>query len=103
MQSGVIIRHLILPGAVQNSLDVIRWVAENFRPGEVFFSLMRQYLPCGAVLDGMFPELNRQVSDGEYAEVENFLFESGIEDGFVQDAAAASDAFIPVFDGSGVE
>ena len=103
MQSGVIIRHLILPGAVQNSLDVIRWVAENFRPGEVFFSLMRQYLPCGGVSAENYPELNRAVSDEEYAIVENYLFESGIEDGFVQDAAAASDAFIPVFDGSGVQ
>lgn len=102
MQSGVIIRHLILPGAVQNSLDIIRWVAENFAPGEVFFSLMRQYLPCGAVSAEKFPELNRQVSDEEYEEVESFLFDSGIEDGFVQDAGAASDVFIPVFDGSGV-
>ena len=49
MQRGVIIRHLILPNAVENSLQVIKKVAERFAPGEVLFSLMRQYLPCGQV------------------------------------------------------
>ena len=102
LRRGVVIRHLILPGCVENSLAVIRWVAENFRPGEVMFSLMRQYLPCGAVDAEHFPELNRRVSEAEYREVEDALFASGIEDGFVQEADSASGEFIPTFDGSGV-
>ena len=100
--SGVVIRHLILPGCVENSKRVIDFVAENFKPGEVFFSLMRQYLPCGKVSETCFPELNRRVTDPEYQEVEDYLFDSGIEDGFVQDAESASCDFIPHFDGSGV-
>jgi putative pyruvate formate lyase activating enzyme len=102
MQKGIIIRHLILPGAVENTLKVIKLVAENFRPGEVLFSLMRQYLPCGKVSATEYPELNRRVSDEEYEIIEEALFDSGIEDGFVQDESSASGEFIPCFDGSGV-
>lgn len=102
MRRGVIIRHLMLPGQLENTLQVIRFVAENFRPGQVMFSLMRQYLPCGQVSEHQFPELNRRISDAEYLAAENALFESGIEDGFLQDADAAAKEFIPAFDGTGV-
>lgn len=102
LRSGVVIRHLILPGCVENSKKVIDFVARRFKPGEVFFSLMRQYLPCGKVSEESYPELNRRVTDEEYQEVEDCLFSSGIEDGFVQDAESASGDFIPHFDGTGV-
>ena len=102
MQKGVIIRHLILPGQVENTLKVIELIAENFKPGEVLFSLMRQYLPCGKVTATEYPELNRRVTDEEYEIIEDALFDSGIEDGFVQDESSASGDFIPCFDGSGV-
>ncbi|MBR7120781.1 MAG: radical SAM protein [Lentisphaeria bacterium] len=97
MKKGVIIRHLILPGQLENTLNVIRFVAENFQPGEVIFSLMRQYLPCGEVSENNFPELNRRISDYEYEVAEAALFASGIEDGFVQDADSAVKDFIPDF------
>ena len=102
LRSGVVIRHLILPGCVENSKKVIDFVARRFKKGEVFFSLMRQYLPCGKVSESSFPELNRRVTDEEYQEIEEHLFSSGIEDGFVQDAESASGDFIPHFDGTGV-
>lgn len=102
LQSGVVIRHLILPGCVDNSKRVIDFVADHFAPGEVLFSLMRQYLPCGKVSAEMYPELNRRVSDEEYEAVEQHLFDSGIEDGFLQDPESASQDFIPSFDGTGV-
>jgi putative pyruvate formate lyase activating enzyme len=63
---------------------------------------MRQYVPFGRVADGEFPELNRKLSDFEYGVIEDILFESGIEDGFLQDEEAADTAFIPLFDGTGV-
>ena len=103
MRRGVIIRHLMLPGQLENTLRVIRYVAERFRPGQVMFSLMRQYLPCGKVSETEFPELNRRISDAEYLAAENALFDSGIEDGFLQDAASADKEFIPAFDGTGVD
>lgn len=100
MQSGVIIRHLVLPGYLENTKRVIDWVAQTFKPGDVMFSLMHQYVPCGRAAE--YPELNRKVTQSEYKEVEDYLFASGIEDGFVQEEEAASGEFIPCFDGTGV-
>ena len=100
MRRGIVIRHLLLPNHVENTLRVIDWVAETFEPGEVMFSLMRQYIPHGRAAE--FADLNRKVTDEEYKRVEDHLFESGIEDGFVQDQESASDSFIPSFDGTGV-
>lgn len=100
LQSGVVIRHLILPGLVDNSKRVIDWVSETFKPGQVLFSLMHQYIPCGDA--AKYPEINRAVSKAEYRKIEAYLFDSGIEDGFVQDGEAASSDFIPAFDGTGV-
>ena len=100
MEQGIIIRHLLLPGQVENTKRVIDWVAETFEPGDVLFSLMRQYIPHGKAED--YPELNRKVTDEEYQAVEDHLFDSGIEDGFVQDEDSASKDFIPSFDGTGV-
>ncbi|NLH46587.1 MAG: radical SAM protein [Acholeplasmataceae bacterium] len=100
LQSGVLIRHLILPGLIDNSKRVIDWVAETFKQGQVLFSLMHQYIPCGDA--AKYPEINRTVSKAEYEEIEAYLFASGIEDGFVQDGDAASCDFIPDFDGTGI-
>ena len=100
MQSGVIIRHLVLPGYPENTKRVIDWVAQSFKPGDVMFSLMHQYVPCGRAAE--YPELNRKLTAEEYKEVEDYLFASGIEDGFVQEEDAASGEFIPCFDGTGV-
>ena len=100
MKSGVIIRHLILPGCLDNSKRVIDWVAQTFKPGQVMFSLMHQYIPCGRAPE--YPELNRKLTAGEYQEIEDYLFSTSIEDGFVQEEEAASSDFIPPFDGTGV-
>ena len=100
LQSGVVVRHLILPGQVENSLRVIDHIAHHFKPGDILFSLMRQYVPHGEIAN--FPELNRRVTDEEYEQVEQYLFDSPIEDGFVQDEESASEEFIPDFDNSGV-
>lgn len=100
LRKGVIIRHLILPGCVENTKAVIDWVRNHFDDGQVLFSLMRQYVPCGRA--EAYPEINRPLSDEEYEEAEQYLFDSGIEDGFVQEKESASDDFIPAFDGTGV-
>ncbi len=102
MQRGVIIRHLILPGHVTNSLRVLKWIESNFKPGQVMFSLMHQYIPYGRVSDTEFPELNRRITHAEYQRVEDALMDSEIEDGFLQEEPSASQEFIPAFDGSGV-
>lgn len=100
MTSGVMIRHLILPGQMENTFDVIDYVAEHFAPGEVYLSLMCQYVPCGRAAD--FPEINRILTQEEYERAESYLRYSPIEHGYMQDMLSASEAYIPPFDFSGV-
>ena len=50
LKKGVIIRHLLLPGRLEEAKAVMDWVAERFQPGEVLFSLMSQYTPWGLSL-----------------------------------------------------
>lgn len=90
--SGVIIRHLILPGAVENSLKVLDWIAETFNPGEVLVSLMRQYTPMG----GLPAPLDRRVTDEEYDAVLSWMYLNDLE-GFTQETTAADSRFIPDF------
>ena len=97
MTKGVIIRHLIMPGMPDNTKRIIDWIAANFK---VMFSLMHQYVPCGRANE--YPEINRKVTDEEYKELESYLLQSTIEDGFVQEGDAACKDFIPCFDGTGV-
>ncbi len=89
---GVIIRHLILPGFVDNSLKVLDWIGETFAPGQVLVSLMRQYTP----MPGMVPPLNRRVTQEEYDAVLSWMYLNGLE-GFTQEAEAADAGFIPDF------
>ena len=90
--SGVIIRHLILPGFVDNSLRVLDWIGDTFALGEVLVSLMRQYTPMG----GLPAPLDRRVTDEEYDAVLSWMYLNGLE-GFTQEAEAADRGFIPDF------
>ncbi len=89
---GVVIRHLILPGCVENSLKVLDWIGENFAPGQVLVSLMRQYTPMG----GLPAPFDRPVTDEEYDAVLSWMYLNDLE-GFTQEAAAADTLFIPEF------
>ena len=92
IKSGVIVRHLILPGHVENSLKVLDWLGESFAPGEILVSLMRQYTPMG----GLPAPLNRRVTDEEYDAVLSWMYLNDLE-GFTQEAEAADQSFIPDF------
>lgn len=100
LKKGVIIRHLILPGQLENTKGVLEYIGETFKPGDILFSLMRQYIPCGRAAD--FPEINRRLTDEEYAEAESYMEDCGIEDGYVQQKESSDKQFIPLFDGTGV-
>ena len=89
---GVIIRHLILPGHVDNSLKVLDWIGETFAPREVLVSLMRQYTPMG----NLPAPMDRKITDEEYDAVLSWMYLNGLE-GFTQDEGAADGAFIPDF------
>ena len=89
---GVIIRHLILPGHVENSLKVLDWIGETFAPGEVLVSLMRQYTP----MPGLPAPFDRKITEEEYDAVLSWMFLNDLE-GFTQEEDAADSMFIPDF------
>lgn len=92
LTKGVVIRHLILPGHVENSLKVLDWIGENFAPGQVLVSLMRQYTPMG----GLAAPFDRRVTEEEYQAVLSWMYLNELQ-GFTQEEAAADTAFIPDF------
>ena len=89
---GVIVRHLILPGQVENSLNILDWLGDTFAPGQVLVSLMRQYTPMG----GLPAPFDRQVTDEEYDAVLSWMYLNELE-GFTQEKSAADKMFIPDF------
>lgn len=92
LKKGVIIRHLILPGQIENSLKILDWIGETFRPGEVLVSLMRQYTP----MPGLSGDLARKITEEEYQAVLSWMYLNDLQ-GFVQEAEAAQQAYIPDF------
>ena len=100
MKKGMIIRHLVLPGQIDNSLGVLDWFAEAFTKGDVLFSLMSQYVPMGKAK--MMPPFDRCVTEEEYDAVLSYLDFLGIENGFTQDFSAASEDYIPDFSFEGL-
>ena len=101
LQSGVLIRHLILPGWTDNSIGCIDWVAEHFPMGGVLFSLMSQYTPMPRI-EGRFPELARVVDPAIAQMLYEYLLDRGIEDGYYQEPEASGDEMIPAWDLTGL-
>lgn len=99
LQSGVLVRHLVLPMNTRNSIAVLELLAEKFG-SEILVSLMAQYVPCGQA--EKFPEINRKITAREFQKVSNRLFELGL-DGFVQELKAADKGYIPDFDLTGIK
>ncbi len=100
LRQGTVIRHLILPRNLRNTRGVIDWVSDTFAPGEVLFSLMSQYTPCGDL--SATPEIDRPLTRREQEAAEEYLFLAGIEDGFLQERLSANKEFIPPFDLTGI-
>ena len=99
MCRGVIVRHLMLPGHLDDTKNVLRFLYENYGDS-IWISIMNQYTPMCS--DPRFPELSRTVSDEEYNEAIDFACELGIENAFVQEGGTVGESFIPPFDLSGV-
>ena len=99
LRRGVVIRHLMLPGALENTKRVMDWVADTFLPGQVLFSLMAQYTPQ----PGASGILARRVTGAEYRAALDYLQNLGGLAGYCQDRSSADGAFTPAFDLTGVE
>lgn len=99
LKRGVIIRHLVLPGRLEEAKAVMDWVAGHFAPGEVLFSLMSQYTPCGKAKED--PVLSRKLRPSEARNAREYMNNLGLE-GFVQEDSSAQSEYIPAFDLTGV-
>ena len=99
--SGVLIRHLILPGQDLNSMDVIDRISDTFPEGTVLFSLMSQYTPMPGL--DRFPELQRRVDEASSRHLYKYMLRCGLTDSYWQDASSATEEMIPDFDFTGIE
>lgn len=100
MRKGVIVRHLILPGCLADTKEVIHAVGEYFGR-QVLFSLMSQYTPTQAVSG--HPTLSQTISEAEYLAAQEWMKEYGVTEGFLQEGSAASESFIPSFSLEGLK
>ena len=96
---GVLVRHLVLPGQLENTLKCLDWLAETFPNGEVLVSLMGQYTPLGPLAKQ--PPFDRTVTEEEYAGALSWMELLELE-GYSQDLTAATTELLPAFDETGV-
>ncbi len=86
MTRGVIIRHLVLPGCIDNSLGVLDWIADYFPKKDVLVSLMSQYVPMGHAKQ--MPPFDRRITQDEYDAVLSYLYLLELDNGYTQDFSA---------------
>ena len=94
LTSGVVIRHMILPNNVLNTKLVLKYIADNFKD-KALVSVMAQYFPTGEV--DKYPEINRKITKEELEEVEEYLEELNIENGYIQELGEHEEEYVPNF------
>lgn len=99
LKSGLIIRHLVLPGCMKDSLKVLDFLDKNLPKDSFLLSLMSQYTPTENCKQ--FPEINRRVTTYEYRKVADRAAELGFS-GFAQDRRSAKEEYTPPFNLEGV-
>ena len=92
MQKGLMIRHLILPNQIENSKNVLKWIKENM-DNNIYVSIMAQYFPTYKARE--LDELNRKLTKEEYEEVENYLYELDLENGYIQELGEHEEEYVP--------
>jgi len=94
LKKGMIIRHLVLPNNIQNSKNILKWIKDNM-PNDITISLMAQYFPTYKACEDK--EINRKLTKQEYEEIENYLYELGIENGYMQELEEDEEKYVPKF------
>lgn len=100
LKKGMIVRHMVMPNGVEDSMDILTWIAENLPLDEILVSVMSQYTPFYKSCE--YPEINHRLTQEEYDRVLNWMDCMGIEDGFVQELSSAKEEYTPDFSGEGV-
>lgn len=92
MQKGLMIRHLILPNNIENSKQVLKWIKENMN-SNVYVSIMAQYFPTYKAKESS--NLNRKLTKAEYEEIENYLYDLELENGYIQELGKHEEEYVP--------
>ena len=100
IKKGIIIRHLVLPNNIENSKKIIQWINKEFSD-KVYISIMAQYFPTYKAKEDI--ELNRKLNYEEYEEIENYIYELDIKNGYMQELGEHEEEYVPKFDFSGLE
>ncbi|SDB11978.1 putative pyruvate formate lyase activating enzyme [Pseudobutyrivibrio sp. YE44] len=95
IQSGVIVRQLLLPRHTRDSKAIIKYLFETYG-NSIYMSIMSQYTPMPQIKD-TYPELNRRVTKREYESVIDYAIALGVDQAFIQDRKVAKESFIPSF------
>lgn len=99
LKRGVLIRHLLLPGGLNEAKLVMDWVARTFPDGQVLFSLMSQYVPLGRAAE--YPEIDRPLRRSEIRSAQQYMAALGLN-GYTQEPDSADGGYVPEFDLTGV-
>ena len=94
MIRGVIVRHMVMPGCVEDSKKIIKYLYDTYHD-DIMISIMSQYTP---VRECQYFELNRKISEDEYTEVVNYAYDLGVRNAFIQEGSSQDQSFIPDFD-----
>ena len=94
IQKGVIVRHLVLPGHIQNSKHILKWLKDNLE-NKAYISVMAQYFPTYKAKEDSI--LNRKLTKKEYKEIENYLYTLDIKNGYIQELGKYEEEYVPEF------
>ena len=94
MKKGMIVRHLVLPGHLENSKKVLKWMNENLNK-EIYISVMAQYFPTYKAKTEEYSEINRKLTTEEWEEIENCIDGLDFENGFIQELGEHEEEYVP--------
>lgn len=100
LAKGVILRHMVLPGAKEDSIRLLFWMKESLPENSFLLSLMSQYTPF--YHSSLYPEINRRITTYEYEKVLDTAIRLGLTNGYMQKKSSAKEEYTPPFDLSGV-
>lgn len=92
MRKGIIIRHLILPNNIENSKKVLKWIEQNM-PSDILVSVMAQYFPTYRAKE--IQKLNRKITEEEYNEIEQYLYNLNLNNGYIQELGEHEEEYVP--------
>ena len=95
IEKGVMIRHLVLPNHIENSKKILKWLKENMDE-QVYIDIMAQYFPTYKAKD--MKDLNRKLTKEEYQEIEEYVYQLDIQNGYMQELGEHEEEYVPKWD-----